>query len=176
MEGSRLVWERADRTRVRYAEAHTRVEEGFRHRFTACIEEGWVEDELNRGLIRLWELRRDWGNRVWVYARWEGEGWSIHMEEAHRGVGLWEFHGGRVFPWGAAVVVEVERGEGGYRLDARVEGGPEEGVGWLEGSGQGFDRVWMASTIKSRRNNHNWSTGYVEALEAEPPVHPPLGG
>jgi hypothetical protein len=32
----------------------------------------------------------------------------------------------------------------------------------VEGVPQSYGYVWLASTIKSRRNNGNWSTGYVE--------------
>ena len=36
--------------------------------------------------------------------------------------------------------------------------------GEVQGVVQHFDWIWIASTIKSRRNNGNWSTGYVENL------------
>jgi len=40
--------------------------------------------------------------------------------------------------------------------------------GGIEGVNQQFDRIWIVSTIKSRRNNGNWSTGYIENLEMLP--------
>ena len=69
VQGGRVSWVRADRGSVRYAGMEMRVADDFHHRFIVCIEEGHVEDELNRGLIRLWELRRDWDDRIWIYAR-----------------------------------------------------------------------------------------------------------
>jgi len=38
----------------------------------------------------------------------------------------------------------------------------------IEGVNQPFDWLWIASTIKSRRNNGNWSTGYIESLIMTP--------
>jgi hypothetical protein len=36
--------------------------------------------------------------------------------------------------------------------------------GEVKGLSQPFDWIWIASTLKSRRNNGNWSTGYIENL------------
>ncbi len=41
-------------------------------------------------------------------------------------------------------------------------------TGGIEGMNQPFDWLWIASTIKSRRNNGNWSTGYIESLHMTP--------
>ena len=64
VQGDRVSWVKADRSAVRYVGRETRVTDDFHHRFIVCMEEGHVEDELNRGLLRLWELRCDWGNRI----------------------------------------------------------------------------------------------------------------
>ena len=63
---------------MRYIGRETRVTDDFHHRFIVCMEEGYAEDELNRGLLRPWELRRDWVNRVWIYALEAADGWTIH--------------------------------------------------------------------------------------------------
>jgi len=44
------------------------------------------------------------------------------------------------------------------------EGVVVENSGVVEGVSQSYGYVWLASTIKSRRNNGNWSTGYIENL------------
>ena len=167
VHSGRVSWMKADRTALRYIGTEAKIADDFRHRFVACIEEGHVEDELNRGLLRLWELRRDWKNRIWIYARKTASGWTIHFEQRHQGQNLWAFHGAELFSWGKRYVVELERV--GDRHGLRVLGEDSETIlldsGGIEGVNQPFDRIWIASTIKSRRNNGNWSTGYIENLK-----------
>jgi hypothetical protein len=166
VQGDRVRWVKADRSAVRYVGRETRVAEDFHHRFIVCIEEGYVEDELNRGLLRLWELRSDWDNRVWVYARKTVDGWTINFEQRHLGQGLWAYHGEEPLSWGRRYVVELDRVGDSHRLRVLSEGGEHQRVdtGEIEGVNQPFDWIWVASTIKSRRNNGNWSTGYIEDL------------
>jgi hypothetical protein len=166
VRGDRVSWAKADRSAVRYVGRETRVTDEFHHRFVVCMEEGHVEDELNRGLLRLWELRCDWGNRIWVYARKTTEGWTIHYEQRYRGRNLWAFHAVEPLSWGQRFVVELDRVGDRHRLRVLSEDGETVFVdtGGIEGVNQPFDLLWIASTIKSRRNNGNWSTGYIESL------------
>ena len=166
VRGDRVNWVKADRSVVRYVGRETRVTDEFHHRFVVCMEEGHVEDELNRGLLRLWELRCDWDNRIWIYVRKTAEGWTIHYEQRYRGRDLWAFHGVESFSWGQRFVVELDRVGDRHRLRVLSEDGETVFVdtGDIEGVNQPFDWLWIASTIKSRRNNGNWSTGYIESL------------
>ena len=166
VQGGRVSWVKADRSAVRYIGREARVKDGFRHNFTVCIEEGHVEDELNRGLLRLWELRRGWENRIWIYARKTQAGWTVHFEQRHQGQDLWAFHGEEPLAWGRRYTVELQRTGDMHRL--RVMNGETDEAcvdsGEVKGLSQSFDWIWIASTLKSRRNNGNWSTGYIENL------------
>jgi len=170
VHGDRVSWVKADRSAVRYIGKETRVTDGFYYLFIVCIEEGYVEDELNRGLLRLWELRRDWDNRVWVYAQKDADGWTIHYEQRYKGRDLWAFHGPEPLSWGQRFVVELNRVGNHHQLRVLSEDGETVCVdtGVIEGVSQSFDWLWIASTIKSRRNNGNWSTGYIEGLIMTP--------
>ena len=155
---------------MRHVSRETRVTDEFHHRFIACMEEGHTEDELNTGLLRLWELRSDWDNRIWIYARKTPDGWTIHYEQRHRGQDLWAFHNAEPLTWGKRYLVKLDRIGDRHRLRVLNEDGGIVYVdtGDIEGVNQPFDRLWIASTIKSRRNNGNWSTGYIESLIMTP--------
>lgn len=70
-------------------------------------------------------------------------------------------------------MVELDRDEDRHRLRVLSEDGETVCVdtGRIMGVNQSFDRLWIASTIKSRRNNGNWSTGYMENLITTPDHH-----
>jgi hypothetical protein len=166
VQGSRVSWKDADRSTVRYIGKESRITDDYHHRFTVCIEEGHVEDEQNRGLLRLWELRRDWENRIWIYARKTSAGWTIHFEQRHQGLDLWAFHGEKPLEWGRRYTVELSRTDKIHRLrvlDEETEA-PCVDTREIRGVTQIYTGIWIASTIKSRRNNGNWSTGYIESL------------
>ena len=63
---------------------------------------------------------------------------------------------------GQRYVVELD-GDG-HRLRVLSDDGEKACVdtGGIEGVNQSFAWLWIASTIRSRRNNGNWSTGYME--------------
>ncbi|MCW4050137.1 MAG: hypothetical protein NWE89_10435 [Candidatus Bathyarchaeota archaeon] len=173
VQGDRVSWVKANRSAVRYIGKETRVTDDYHHRFIVCIEEAYVEDELNRGLLRLWELRIDWDNHIWIYARKTTDGWTIHYEQRHQGQDLWAFHGEEPLSWGQRYAVELGRVGERYTLRVLSENGETVYVdaGEIESVKQSFDWLWMASTIKSRRNNGNWSTGYIESLILTPDQH-----
>lgn len=166
VQGGRVGWTKADRRAVRYIGRETSIVDDFHHRFTVYIEEGHVEDELNRGLLRLWELRRDWDNRIWIYARKTTEGWTVHYEQRHRGQDLWAYHGAETLNWGRRYTVQLGRtgDQHGLRVLDEETGVLHVDTGEIRGVRQPFDWIWIASTIKSRRNNGNWSTGYIENM------------
>ena len=171
IQENRFQWVHTDRSMIRYIAKKTRVSEDFHHSFVVCIDEGYVEDQKNRGLIRLWEIRNDWDNRVWIYARETASGWNIHYEQRNTGKDLWAYHGAYIFPWGIRFIVELERVGNTYRL--RVLSEEDEIIledsGWIMGVSQVFGWLWLASSIRSRRNNGNWSTGYIENLHTSSP-------
>jgi hypothetical protein len=170
VHGNKVRWVKADRSSMRYIGKETRVIDDFHHRFIVCIEEGYVEDELNRGLLRFWELRCDWDNRIWIYARKITDGWTIHFEQRYLGRDLWAFHGDEPLFWGQRYVVELDRVRDQYQLRMLSEDSKIAYVdtGGIRGINQSFNWLWIASTIKSRRNNGNWSTGYIEKLKMTP--------
>ncbi len=165
IEGDKVSWHKADRTAVRYIGKQHNVPGDFVHTFVVCFMEGEVEDEENRGFIRLWEVRNDWENRAWVYARKNGDGWTIYLEQLSKKVKVMAFEGSARLLFGGLYTVRVSRDWSDYRIVVvDGEGLTVEDSGNVSGVVQGYSEVWLASTIKSRRNNGNWSTGYIEDL------------
>jgi hypothetical protein len=164
-ERGRVSWRKADRTAVRYIWKQVKTPSDFVHEFVVCFLDGEVEDEENRGFIRLWEVRNDWEDRAWVYARKNGDGWTIYFEQLSKKVKVMAFEGSARLEFGSRYTVKVSRDWGDYRLVVLDdEGLAVEESGNVSGVFQGYSEVWLASTIKSRRNNGNWSTGYIENL------------
>ncbi len=166
----RVSWVKADRTNVRYIGRETGVVGDFRHCFVVCIEECHVEDELNRGLLRLWELRIDGANLLWANARKTPDGWTIHFQHRHEGQALWVYDSTESLTLVHRYAVEVQRTGNQHRL--RVLNEETDAVyvdsGEIQGLKLHFPSVRFASTIVSRRNNGNWSTGYIENLRITP--------
>jgi len=165
IEGDRVSWEKADRTVIRYISKQLEISDDFHHSFFICILEGEVEDELNRGFIRLWEIRNDWGNRAWIYARKDGDGWTIHFEQLSDPKEVITFHGSSQLHFKNRYYVQISHSMGIYRLVVKDHKGlMVEDSGELKGVPSDYSLIWLASTIKSRRNNGNWSSGYIEGL------------
>ena len=163
IKGGRVSWLKADRTAVRYIGKQVDVPGDFLHSFVVCFLDGEVEDEQNQGFIRLWEVRNDWENRTWVYARKNGDGWTIYFEQLSRKDKVFAFQGSSRLRFGDRYTVKVSRVESDYRLEVQDDAGMiAEDSQEVEGVPQSYEYIWLASTIKSRRNNGNWSTGYVE--------------
>ena len=166
VEEGRVSWHRADRTAVRYVGKEIDVSGDFFHSFVVCFLEGEVEDEHNQGFIRLWEVRNNWENRTWIYARKNGDGWTIYFEQLYNKEEVFAFQGSSQLHFNNLYTVKASRIEGKYRLV--VEDHPGlivEDSGEKEGAVPSYGWVWLASTIKSRRNNGNWSSGYIENLK-----------
>ena len=174
VQGGRVSWVKADRTTVRYVGNETEVVGDLRHSFIVCIEECHVDDDLNRGLLRLWELRIDKANLLWTNARKTPEGWTIHFQHRHRGEALWAYDGTESLTMDKRYVVVVQRSGDQHRL--RVLDEETDAVyvdtGEIPGMNIPFHWVRVASTIVSRRNRGNWSTGYIEDLELFPDPRP----
>ena len=170
----RVSWVKADRTAVRYVGKETDTVGDFRHCFVVCIEECHVEDELNRGLLRLWELRIDGANLLWANARKTPGGWTIHIQHRHQGRALWVYDGTESLTLGRRYAVEVWRTGDLHRLRVLDEESDAVYVdsGEILGLNIPFRWVRVASTIISRRNNGNWSTGYIENLQITPNQKP----
>jgi hypothetical protein len=163
IEIGRVNWLKADRTAVRYIGKQVDVPSNFIHSFVVCFLDGEVEDEQNRGFIRLWEIRNDWENRTWVYARKNGDGWTIFLEQMSNRDKVIAYQGSARLRFGDRYTVKVSRVESDYRLEVRDSAGMiTEDSQVVAGDPQSFEYVWLASTIKSRRNKGNWSTGYIE--------------
>lgn len=170
IQGGRVSWAKADRTTVRYVGRETGVIDDFRHCFIVCLEACHVEDELNRGLLRLWELRIDGANLLWANARKTPCGWTIHFQHRHQGRALWVYDGTESLSLGRRYAVEVQRVGDRHRLrvlDEEVDAVYVDS-GEIQGLNIPFRWVRVASTIISRRNNGNWSTGYIENLQITP--------
>jgi hypothetical protein len=166
----RVSWKKADRTTPRYISKEMKIFDDFKHSFIVCIDEGFVEDQQNRGLLRLWELRNDRNNRVWTNARKTTTGWTIHYQQRHQGRELWVYNGSEPLTWETRYIVKLQRTGNKYRLRVLNEETNTICVdtGEIQGINQPFHRIWIAATIKSRRNNGNWSTGYIENLTITP--------
>ena len=170
VQGGRVSWVKADRTTVRYVGMETETVGDFRHSFVVCIEECHVDDELNRGLLRLWELRIDKANLLWTNARKTPKGWTIHFQHRHQGQALWAYDGTESLTLGKRYIVEVQRSGDQHRLWVLDEETDAEYVdtGEILGLNLAFRWIRVASTIISRRNRGNWSTGYIENLRITP--------
>jgi len=165
IEDGRVSWLKADRTAVRYIGKQVEVLGDFIHSFVVCFLDGEVEDEQNQGFIRLWEVRNDWENRTWVYARKNGDGWTIYFEQLNRRYKVFAFQSSSRLRFGDRYTVKVSRVESDYRLEVQDQDGLiMENSGVIEGVSLSYGYVWLVSTIKSRRNNGNWSSGYIENL------------
>ena len=166
IEGGRVSWLKADRTAVRYIGKQHELQGDFIHSFVVCFLDGEVEDEQNRGFIRLWEVRNDWENRTWVYARNNWDGWTIYLEQLSHSDKVIAYQGLLRLRFNNRYTVRVSRVGDKYRLITLDNKGLiVEDSGDVDGVPQSYEYVWLASTIKSRRNNGNWSTGYIENLE-----------
>jgi hypothetical protein len=165
---------KADRTTVRYVGKEAGILGDFLYSFVVCIEECHVEDELNRGLLRLWELRIDGANLLWANARKTPGGWTIHFQHRHEGRALWAYDGTGSLLLGRRYAVEVRRTGNLHRLRVLDEETDTVYVdtGEIQGLNLPFRWVRVASTIVSRRNNGNWSTGYIEELLITPDHKP----
>ena len=100
---------KADLITIQYIGMETEVIGDFRHRFVVCIDACHVEDELNRELLRLWELRIDGANLLWANARKTPKGWTIHFQHRHEGRALWVYDGTDFLLLGQMYAVEVQR-------------------------------------------------------------------
>jgi hypothetical protein len=167
VQDSRVSWLKADRTTVRYIGKETSIVSDFQHSFIVCINECHIEDELNRGLLRLWELRIDKNNLLWTNARKASEGWTAHFQQRYKGQGLWVYDSTEILTLGQKYLVEITRTGDQHRLRVLNEKTDTVYVDTGENRGliQSFCWIRVASTIISRRNNGNWSTGYVEKLK-----------
>lgn len=164
----RAVWTRADRTSVRclFKDLDESIGD-FEHSFKVRVDEAHVEDGLNRGLIRFWECRNDWGNRIWIYGRrvsdHEGK-WTVHLEQKRDGEDILAYHGRHGFDLGEKYRVMIRRQGEVYRLLVHtnaVSDAPLEDSGDIRCDDTEYNSIWLVSTIMSRRNRGNWSSGSI---------------
>lgn len=164
----RVVWTRADRTSVRCI--YRDLDEGigdFEHSFKVRVDEAYVEDGLNRGLIRFWECRNDWESRIWIYGRrtLDDEGkWTVHLEQRRDGEDIWAYHGNHGLDIGENYRVLIRRKGGVCRLlvySDTVHDAPLEDSGDIRCDDTDYGSIWLVSTITSRRNRGNWSSGSI---------------
>jgi len=170
VQDGRVSWVKADRTTIRYVGKETGIVGDFQHSFNVRIDECYVEDERNKGLLRLWELRHDGANLLWTNARKTPGGWTIHFQQRYQGRGLWVYDGTEPLTLGQRYTVEVQRTGNQHRLRVLNEetSAVHVDTGEIQGLNQPFRWIRVASTIFSRRNNGNWSTGYIENLKITP--------
>lgn len=174
VERNRVSWVHADRTRLRYvAKDHGKETIGdFMHEFAVRISDAWTPGGVHTGLLRFWECRNDWGNRIWIYARKTVEDtdkWAIHFEQAKQKRGLWIFNGSHQFDMKSACYVRLDRHGELCRL--RVYSDPTwthlvEDSGDIIGAKDRYRYLRICfSGIRERYNRSNWSTGYIENLQ-----------
>ena len=90
----RVLWTHVDRTLFR--QVRLELTEGgiadFRHRLGVRISEAQAVSAEHCGLLRLWECRNDWADRIWVYARHDLESpnnWTVHFEQVDGKAPAW---------------------------------------------------------------------------------------
>ena len=83
---NKVQWNHADRTKVRYIsnDLGRGSIADFEHTFDVRMSEAFAASKDHRGLLRFWECRNDWDNRIWIYARVYTDfinKWTIHFEQ-----------------------------------------------------------------------------------------------
>ena len=79
---------------------------------------------------------------------------------------LWAFHDDQVLALGCRYKIELQRKRINYSLRVFDEDGRIIiDSGSIAGVDQDYRYIWLASTIKARRNNGNYSSGYIERFE-----------
>jgi hypothetical protein len=166
---NRVEWNHADRTKVRYISHDIGIGKitDFDHAFELRIKEGVVASEINRGLIRFWECRNDWDNRIWIYGRIHPgtvDKWTIHFEQKDDNKDLWIYRGTRLLDFGTSYYVQITRREKLCRLAVYTDSSRTELLEdslEIMGVSKNYRYVWLASTLCTKKSQENWSSGYI---------------
>jgi hypothetical protein len=173
---TRVEWNHADRTRVRFISKNCGRETiaDFDHAFDVNIARAFAASKEHRGLLRFWECRNDWGNRIWSYAKRDSgaaDKWTIHFEQRNEDVGLWVFDGTYLFDFNTTYYVRITRALGICRLQVYSDSSQshllEDSKG-IRGTEKRCQYIWVCSTLCTPKNQENWSTGYLENLRVKP--------
>ena len=118
---NRIEWKQADRTKVRFVSKDLGPAEivDFDHRFVVCLFDSFTVSEKHRGLLRFWECRNDWEDRIWVFARQDLDNkkkWTIHFEQKSNDKDLWAFESTYRFSLATTYHVAVTRRGNDCRL------------------------------------------------------------
>ena len=174
--GNRVEWNHADRTRVRFVSKNCGREDigDFDHAFDVNITAAFAASKEHRGLLRFWECRNDWENRIWSYAKGDidsADKWTIHFEQRNDDIGLWVFNGTRLFGLNTTYYVRVTRTATTCRLRVYADSSHaqllEDSMG-IQGVDKRYQYIWVCSTLRTPKNHENWSTGYIESLRMKP--------
>ena len=170
VDKNKIAWNNADRTKVRYISidlGHAKIVD-FDHRFDVRLFESFTVSKAHRGLLRFWECRNDWENRIWIFARQDMDNkdkWTIHFEQKSDDNNLWAFESTYRFNLMATYYVKVIRRGNDCRL--RVYSDPLhtyllEDSKDIQGANESYQYIWICSTLCTKKNQANWSSGLIE--------------
>jgi len=167
---NRIEWKQADRTKVRFVSKDLGAAEiaDFDHRFEVCLFDSFTVSEKHRGLLRFWECRNDWEDRIWVFARQDLDNkkkWTIHFEQKSNDKDLWAFESTYRFSLATTYHVSVTRRGNDFRL--KVYSDPlqdhlVEDSNNIGGADERYRYVWICSTLCTKNNQANCSSGFIE--------------
>jgi hypothetical protein len=172
VSANNILWSHADRTifrQVRLEVAEDSIAD-FRHRLEVQISAAHAVSAEHSGLLRLWECRNNWANRMWIYARNDVDrmnSWTIHFEQKDESYGEWKWHGRVCLDLGSTYSVVLHRTNKYCRLQVSQ---PESLKKSIEDSGNircadtPYREVWVCSTLRTPYNKGNWSSGFIENL------------
>lgn len=168
----RVSWTHADRTLFR--QVRLDLTEGgiadFRHCQSVLISEAQAVSPEHCGLLRLWECRNDWANRIWAYARHDltsPGNWTVHFEQVGSEAPAWEWHGSSRLELGVTYRIVIERKDTHCGLIVSSPGSVDkllEDSGQLRCAATTYREIWVCSTLRTRFNQENWSSGFIEDL------------
>lgn len=167
-----VQWNHADRTKFRHVSFDVGKGEikDFEISFDIRITAMYTATNEHRGLLRFWEIRNDWDNRLWIYARQvavDASKWTIHFEQVDSDSEPWVIHGTNQFDLDVDYHIKISRAKDICGLKVYSDSSQEtllEHLSIANAAKIKYRYIWMASTLCTPKNQDNWSTGYVRNL------------
>ena len=167
-----VKWNHADRTKIRYVSKNLGRGNiaNFEHTFDIRILEAFVVSKDHRGLLRFWECRNDWDNRIWISAWVNADSvdkWTMQFQQQDGENDHWISSGAYRFDLNVTYYVRITR-KGKY-CRVKVYSDPSNSI-LLEDilrvgeTDKRYQYIWMCSTLCALKNQENWSSGSVENL------------
>ncbi len=176
VDKNKVEWNHADRTKVRYISmdlGHAEIFD-FDHSFDVCLLESFTVSKAHRGLLRFWECRKDWENRIWIFARQDmdkKDKWTIHLEQKSNDNDLWAFESTFRFNLMTTYYVMVARRGNACRLRVYsdlLHTHLLEDSEDIQGVNETYQYVWICSTLCTKKNQANCSSGFIENFQIKP--------